>query len=166
MLIKNSEVVSNPWRLVDRDASVDQALALASDHLLVPVQLWLDKREQFDACNKNVGVWLDSDQGPEPLAGLVDQLPLIALNFPVFSDGRPFSSAFILRKHLHYKGELRAIGDVQRDPLYYMSRCGFDSFDVSENVQTEDALRAFNDFSTGYQTSIDQPAPLFRRRLS
>lgn len=164
MLIKNSETVANPWHLLSRDTDLDTALKAAPEYLLVPVQLWLDNREAFAGLDKTVGVWLDSDEAAEALEGAVNELPLIALNFPAFTDGRAFSSAVILRRHLHYTGELRAIGDVQRDLLFYMKRCGFDSFDLAENVKEADALNAFSDFHTSYQETVEEPTPLFRRR--
>jgi uncharacterized protein (DUF934 family) len=91
-------------------------------------------------------------------------LEVIALSFPIFSDGRSYTSARELRSNLGYKGEIRAIGDVLRDQLFYMSRCGFDAFLMREDQNLEGALAAFNDFSEGYQASVDKPIPLFRRR--
>ena len=63
-----------------------------------------------------------------------------------------------------YKGEIRAIGDVLRDQLYYMSRCGFNAFSMRFDQDLEDSANAFKDFKTGYQTGTDEPLPLFRRR--
>ena len=98
---------------------------------------------------------------------------MIAVNFPQFTDGRGYSTARLLRERYGWKGELRAIGDIQRDQLYYLSRCGFDAFLLNDGLDAaqgdslrsvQNALSAFNDFSEAYQTSADQPVPLFRRR--
>ena len=89
---------------------------------------------------------------------------MIAVNFPQFTDGRGYSTARLLRERYGWKGEMRAIGDIQRDQLYYLSRCGFDSFLLNEGFDPQEALTAFNDFSEAYQTAVDQPVPLFRRR--
>ena len=89
---------------------------------------------------------------------------LIALNFPVFSDGRSYTNARELRQQLNYEGEIRAIGDVLRDQLFYMLRCGFNAFEIRHDQDPDLCLAAFNDFQTGYQASIDEPDPLFRRR--
>ena len=94
----------------------------------------------------------------------LNQLALVALNFPVFSDGRSYTNARELREHLHYTGEIRAIGDVLRDQLFYMARCGFDAFSLRHDQDPDDCLLAFGDFSTGYQATITEPDPLFRRR--
>ena len=93
-------------------------------------------------------------------------LELIALNFPSFADGRAYSSARELRNNLGFKGEIRAIGDVLRDQLFYMARCGFDAFLLRDDQNVETALGAFDDFKDGYQVSVDKPLPLFRRRAS
>ena len=112
----------------------------------------------------NIAVWLDSDENPEQITGGVGSLPLIALNFPVFSDGRSYTSARELRQKHAFKGEVRAIGDVLRDQLYYMAQCGFDTFEIRHDQEPELCLDAFKDFETGYQSTITQPTPLFRRR--
>ena len=71
----------------------------------------------------------------------------IAVDFPAFTDGRGYSSARMLRSRLGYKGEIRAVGDVMRDQMFLMSRCGIDSFAVKASKDIEKALGAFDDFS-------------------
>jgi len=88
----------------------------------------------------------------------------IDVNFPKFGDGRGFSIARLLRERYGYKGELRAVGQVARDHLYYMEQCGFDAFLLREGEDVADALAAFDDFSERYQSTVAQPLPLFRRR--
>jgi uncharacterized protein (DUF934 family) len=86
------------------------------------------------------------------------------VRFTSFTDGRGYSIARLLRERYRWRGELRAIGDIQRDQLYYLHRCGFDAFDLRDGEDVETALAAFNDFSEAYQTAVDRPVPLFRRR--
>lgn len=88
----------------------------------------------------------------------------IDVNFPKFGDGRGFSIARLLRERYGYKGELRAVGQVGRDHLYYMEQCGFDAFLLREGEDAAEALAAFDDFSERYQSTVAQPVPLFRRR--
>jgi uncharacterized protein (DUF934 family) len=88
----------------------------------------------------------------------------VEVNFPKFGDGRGFSIARLLRERYGYKGELRAVGQVARDHLYYMEQCGFDAFLLREGEDVAEALAAFDDFSEAYQASVAQPVPLFRRR--
>ena len=101
------------------------------------------------------------------LAALVDRIGprgTIAVNFPKYGDGRGYSIGRLLRERYGYKGELRAVGEVVRDHLFYMESCGFDAFLLREGEDVQDALRAFGDFSEAYQSSAAQPVPLFRRR--
>jgi uncharacterized protein (DUF934 family) len=109
-------------------------------------------------------VLLPPDADPFVLDGRLDGLKAIAIEFPNFKDGRGFSIATILRARLGWRGELRAVGDVSRDRLAYMARCGFDAFQLREGEDAIAALSAFKDFSVAYQGAIDQPLPLFRRR--
>ena len=111
----------------------------------------------------NIAVWLNSDEGVGDLGEGLHGLPLVALNFPVFSDGRAYSKARELRE-IGYKGEVRAIGDVLRDQLFYMSRCGFNAFQLRHDQDPEDCLAAFEDFQTTYTATVTEPVPLFRRR--
>ena len=95
--------------------------------------------------------------------GIAD-FALIAINFPGFMDGRGFSVARLLRERYGFTGELRASGGVIRDQLCYLQRCGFSSFDLDADINIEAAVESLNDFSEGYQISVDLPTPLFRRR--
>ncbi|MFN2332371.1 MAG: DUF934 domain-containing protein [Halomonas sp.] len=82
-----------------------------------------------------LGVWLTPDIGPEFLQPWLPQLDLVALEFPRFTDGRPYSHARLLRTRLGYRGELRAVGDVRRDQIDFMRRCGFDTFELAEGQE-------------------------------
>ncbi|KAF0180111.1 MAG: DUF934 domain-containing protein [Hyphomonadaceae bacterium] len=101
---------------------------------------------------------------PLSLDGLLAGVAVIAVDFPKFSDGRGLSTAALLRRRLGYAGELRAVGDVARDQLFQMARCGFDAFQLRAGQDAEDALRAFTDFGEVYQSATDGHAPIFRRR--
>jgi len=111
-------------------------------------------------------VWLEANEGPEAIADDLQRFTLIAVNFPKFGDGRGYSIARLLRERYGYKGELRAIGDVLHDFLYFMKQCGFDSFALRDDQDVNEALAAFDTFSDGYQTSALRPVPLFRRRFA
>jgi len=167
-LIRDGKVCADTWFLLAADTMGDtQADKLAEhegDDIIVPLSCWLEIREQLMARTGKTGVWLQSNETPAALAADLSQLPLIALNFPVFSDGRPYSSARELRQNMGYEGELRAVGDVLRDQLFYMARCGFNAYALREDQDPEIALAALHDFRDGYQASVDRPVPLFRRR--
>jgi len=161
-LIKNGAVVNDSWHVLDKDATLDGLPN--SDSIIVPLALWLEHSHALKARDGGLGVWLDSDEEVESIAGDLDQFQVIALNFPVFSDGRNYSNARLLRDRYQYQGEVRAIGDVLRDQLFFMQRCGFDAFALRADRNAEEALESLKVFSNCYQAATDQPLPLFRRR--
>jgi uncharacterized protein (DUF934 family) len=110
-------------------------------------------------------VVLQPTDDPRSLAERLPGLKLIAVNFPKYSDGRGYSIGRLLRERYGYKGELRAIGVVARDHLQLMAQCGFDSFQLREGEDAQEALKGLDDFSEAYQANAAQAAPLFRRRV-
>ncbi|WP_263142798.1 DUF934 domain-containing protein [Pseudomonas sp. RIT-PI-AD] len=161
-IIKNGQVIDETWHLLPKDATLE---GLSNcDDLIVPLALWREHAHALKARDGGLGVWLDADEEIEEIADTLDSFQVIALNFPAFTDGRHSSTAYLLRQRYGYKGEVRAIGDVLRDQLFALRRCGFDAFAVREDRDPYDALKAFEDFSEVYQASSDQPLPLFRRR--
>lgn len=145
------------WTLI-KDTSGD----LPGGPLILPLALWLKRRIEhhpvFDA------VWLGPDDEVESLAPWLNRLPMIALQFPNFRDGRAYSQAYLLRTRLGWAGELRAVGDVLRDQLSHMRQCGFDAFAVREDKCADDALKGLAGMSVTYGRSAIEPRPLFRRR--
>lgn len=158
--IRNGEpqlLADDDWQLVRDTASV-----VPDGLLILPLNAWLERQAlQPDACD---GLWLGPDDEVEPLQPWLPHLPLIAVDFPSFRDGRGYSQAYLLRTRLGWKGELRAIGDVLRDQLSHMRQCGFDSFAVREDKCAEDALKGLAGMSVLYGRSVIEPRPLFRRR--
>ncbi len=98
-----------------------------------------------------VGVSLQPTEGPDALAGLLPRLALIVIDFPKVGEGRGFSVAQLLRQRHRYTGELRARGALKRDQLYFLARCGFDSFDLDPAEDLTASLAAFDTFSVAYQ---------------
>jgi uncharacterized protein (DUF934 family) len=159
LIIKNGEILKDNWEVIAKDTSSIPA----GNNLILPLALWLQERVALDV-RSDIGLWFDSEDFPTAeMAPAFKTLSLIAVNFPVFSDGRGFSIARLLRERFGYQGELRAVGYVLRDQLCFMKRCGFNSFMLPENKDPEAALASLNDFTEYYQTSVDQPEPLFRR---
>lgn len=165
-LIKERRIVADNWRLLRRGPSGELPEVPQSGDAIVPLALWLQRREAFLAYPGRIGLWLDANEGPEAVSGDLPRFQVIAVNFPKFGDGRAYSIARLLRERYGYKGELRAIGDVLHDHLHFMAQCGFDAFALREDQDPQAALGAFDDFSDGYQTSALRPVPLFRRRLA
>jgi uncharacterized protein (DUF934 family) len=109
-------------------------------------------------------VRLEPTDDPAAVAGQLAGARRVEVNFPKFGDGRGFSIGRLLRERYGYKGELRAVGQITRDHLFFLESCGFDAFELREGEDAAEALAAFDDFSEAYQASPARPAPLFRRR--
>ena len=93
----------------------------------------------------------------------LERLQLVEVNFPVFGDGRGYSSARILRE-AGYAGELRAVGEVLIDQIAAMRRCGFDAFAPDLPLDPGDAEAAFSRFTQVYQPAADGHAPIWQLR--
>lgn len=164
IISRDGTISADTWVVVPRPADGD-ALSIPDQPALIPADLWLAGKEHFEG-RDDIGVWFDSHDEPEILDGLVNELKLIAVNFPKFSDGRGYSIARLLRERFGYQNELRAIGDVLLDQLQFMKRCGFDSYALREYKDATKAARSLSFFSQGYQAATDTDMPLFRRRAS
>lgn len=151
-------VTQDHWTLVR-----DSEGALPAGRLILPLAGWrqLQAGEQRMSLH---GLWLGPDDDVESLELWLSVVPLIALDFPSFRDGRGYSQAYLLRTRLGWQGELRAIGDVLRDQLSHMRQCGFTSFAVREDKCATDALKGLSGMSVVYGRSAIEPRPLFRRR--
>jgi len=155
-LIKNRRVVVDTWRLL----SPEDAVPLEGN-VIVALAVWREQRAALNDRDGLTGVWLTPADEPSEIGDLP---PLIAVHFPAFTDGRGYSTARLLRQRYGFTGELRAFGDVLRDQLFELARCGFDSFVLRDDQDAAEALRAFNDFSETYQAAADRGA-LFDRRF-
>lgn len=162
-IIKDKAIVSDDWNLLKlADGETPDSVSVPAGRQIVPLQVWLAQKSAL-AARTDIGVWIASDERPEQLKEDAAALPLVAVDFPNFADGRGYSIAYNLRARLGFAGELRAVGDVLRDQLFYMARVGFNAFATREDRDIEDELKGLTDFSEVYQTSWDQKVPLFRR---
>jgi uncharacterized protein (DUF934 family) len=162
-IIKNRTIVNDDWTVVRaaEDGTLPAVDTLPAGKVLVPLALWQAAREELTASRSaaEIAVWLAADSEPADIVGDFDKIALIGVDFPVFRDGRGYSIG-----RYGYKGEIRAIGDVLRDQLTFMFRCGFDAYAVRADKDLHDALKAFDEFTVQYQGAVDNPSPLFRRR--
>lgn len=163
MIIRDRTIVEDDWQVLRlRDQETPETTMVPDGKIIVPFKVWLAQRATLLLRN-DIGVWFASDERPEDLAEDVHRFTVIAVDFPKFSDGRSYSIAYNLRARLEYSGELRAIGDVLRDQLFYLRRVGFDVLEPRPDRKIDDALKGLDDFSEVYQISFDQKQPLFRR---
>lgn len=140
-LIRDGQFIDDCWRWLDAGEAPAPA---PGERLILPSAVWQAHRPGLDAAR--AGVWLAPDDDLAPLLPWLATIPLIAIRFPVFTDGRGYSLARLLRGRHGYAGELRAVGDVLRDQLYFLQRAGFDSFALRADQPAEEALAAFRDY--------------------
>lgn len=155
---KALQIVDDDWKLVADEAD------LPAGAVIISVARWRKERDLLLVRSGKLGLKVSGDTPLTDIAGDLQHFPLIALEFPKFGDGRCFSQARLLRERHGYTGELRAVGDVQRDQLYFMRRCGIDSFAVRADKDIEDALNAFKEFTVRYQPAGDDAQPIYRYR--
>lgn len=114
------------WVILDATASIPE-----EGRAFLPFARWLAERDGLAGDPRPLGVLVKPGDDPEKLGPDLDRLAAIAIDFPAFTDGRGFSYARVLREHLGYQGELRAIGNVLLDQIPLMIRCGIDAFVVT-----------------------------------
>lgn len=167
LIIKNRAVVEDDWVVIaaDEEGGFPLPEALPSGPVIVPLSYWKTHGDALSATHgkASLAIWLAGDDEPADAVPYFDAVTLLAVHFAVFRDGRGISTARLLRERHGWKGEIRAIGDVLRDQLYFMARCGIDSFAVRADKDIHDALHAFGELTLPYQGAFDEPRPLFRR---
>ena len=165
LIIKDRNVVTDPWLRLELNADGGIPAAPPSRDIIVPLAMWREQRVHLLVRPARLGVWLDSHEEPAAIAEDLKLFGVVAVNFPTFGDGRGFSTARLLRERFGWKGELRAVGDIFRDQLFFLASCGFDAFALREGEDPREALAGFRVFSDPYQASVERPLPLFRRRF-
>lgn len=161
-LIKNGQLVADPWQAIGNEDPLPE-----DAHALISLERWQEDKEVLKVRTAGLGLQLRSDQSLPQVSADLPSFSLIALEFPKFTDGRAYSNARLLRERYSFSGELRAVGNVLRDQLLFMQRCGFDAFELPEDAPVEAWLKALEDFSVWYQPATDNRAPAssLRRRL-
>ncbi len=149
-LVKNGELVTSAFV----DASGADVLP-ATGPIIVSLEQWKAKRDELTSRGTPLGIRLHSDQPPELIAADLQRFAVVALEFPKFRDGRAYSYARLLRERYGFKGELRAVGEVLLEQLFFMLRTGFDAFDIQSADPLKDYRTALADFSVWYQPAAD-----------
>jgi uncharacterized protein (DUF934 family) len=166
-IIRDRAIVEDDWSRLD-----DAAPLPAAGKRIVSYARWQADKAALKA-RGSIGVALPPTLDVAELKDDVAALALVAVPFNFIQpkpeggrtfDGRGYSQARALRERLGFKGEIRATGDVFRDAMFYMQRCGVNAFELHPGQDLQDALGAFADFSFGYQGAADDPTPIFRRR--
>ena len=162
-ILKNGQVHEDAWQVLRPEAEADLGNVTVPDgQWLVPFALWQAQQSTLQL-RQDIAVWLSPNDDLIAVAKHFTQWPLLAIDFPKFTDGRGYSIAWRIRNHYNYTGELRAIGNVLVDQLFFMLRVGFDTLALDPRVSATTAERHLAPFPDTYQGSTDNPEPLFRR---
>ncbi len=164
-LIKHGVATTDSWQILDLAAGESpETVALPDGDIIFPLAVWQARKDEI-VSRPTIGLLLQPADRVEDVAGDLASFNLIAVNFPKFVDGRGYSTAALLRQRYGYTGELRAVGDVLHDQLFFMRRVGFDSYALKEGKSLDYAIAAgFKPFTEAYQGATDQAQPHFRRR--
>ena len=162
-IIKNREIIEDQWTSIDNP---EQDLATTDDNtnIIVALAYWLENKTSLTARTGKVGVLLQGSDEPELFHQELSNIDLIAIDFPKFGDGRGYSIARLLSERYGYQQEIRAVGDVLRDQLRFMERCGFNAYALRADRSMEDALASFNAISIDYQSDVSEKKPIYNRR--
>ncbi|MGH1430698.1 MAG: DUF934 domain-containing protein [Neptuniibacter sp.] len=155
-LLINREVVADNWTLINEE-TLDQA-----GDIIVPLALYSENRDSFENREGQLAIQVNGDDDLDELLSNLDKFPLIAVDFPAFRDGRGFSIARLLVR-AGYKGEIRATGDVGRDRIAYMERCGFTAIQISDEIYKDEMLSAFTEVSNYYQSATDSNRAVYHQ---
>jgi uncharacterized protein (DUF934 family) len=158
-LIRNGAVIEDRFRVLADDAALPEG-----EPVIVSLKRWTVERDTLLARNAPVGVALKSSEAPALLAPDLARIAVIAIEFPVFRDGRGFSYAHRLRAQLGFEGELRAVGHLLPDQAQFLVRCGFDTIAIKDNAKLSDWQRGLSEISVWYQPAADARVPVLALR--
>jgi uncharacterized protein (DUF934 family) len=169
-ILRRREIVEDEWcYLEELPGGADGLRAAASAAGAAPVALIVPAAELTSASDSwrawpgRLGVRVDAAARVEEIAGELARIELVALSFPGPGEGRGYSYARLLRERYAFTGELRAIGAVKCDQIFFMARSGFDSFELAPGEEFEAALRALSRFTVAYAPGAALPSILAQR---
>lgn len=147
---------------------IDGTQIPATGKVLLPLPVWLANKAQLASriAAGEVAILLTTHEPIEHLAEAfpdINTLPMIAVYVQIFADGRNFTLGNLLRTRYGFKNELRAVGDIMRDQLFFLKQSGFNSYEIKADRNAEEAIASLGDFSQPYQGSVNDPNPVWRR---
>jgi uncharacterized protein (DUF934 family) len=160
-ILRAGEVVEDNWKVIEDGRTEIES---SGGKVIVTLARWRAEREALLSAHAAVGVLVPNTADIEAVYPEVSERPLIALQFPAFTDGRALSQAVVLRKRLGFKAELRAVGDVIRDLVFWLGRCGFDSIVPRKDQKLEECRAALRELTVAYQAAADEHTPAWIRR--
>jgi uncharacterized protein (DUF934 family) len=159
-LVKNARITTDLFVHV-----ADGAELPGDGDILVSAQRLLEDPDALLKRASKVGVIWPNNRSVDDLVPYLDRLAAVALVFPSFRDGRAYSQARLLRERHGFDGELRATGQVLRDQFVFMSRAGFDTFEVKKDADADAFAETMKRYSVFYQPTGDGRVAAFNRRM-
>ena len=166
LIIKQRRIETDSWQLLKPAADGSAPPVPPAGDVIVPLALWLEQRDALLSRAGAARRVARQRRGAGAIADDLKNFGVVAVNFrAVRRRPRLFARRGCCANATAGAASCAPIGDVLRDQLFYLSRCGFDAFDLRADQDLQAALAAFDDFSDAYQASVDRPLPLFRRRF-
>ena len=159
-LVKNGKITDDVFAVAADDAEIPEDGAL-----IISAARFLENPEALSRRVGRTGVIRPNNRDLDDLVPYLDRLALVALVFPTFRDGRAYSQARLLRERYGYHGEMRATGQVLRDQFLFMTRAGFDAFEVKKPADAEAFAGTVQRYSVFYQPTGDGRLTALHRRM-
>lgn len=143
-IIKDKKIIEDDWSHLADD------VAIHSGNITISLSRWKKTPLLLSHHLQKIGIRLSPADPIEDIENMRDdltKLSLIGLEFPVFTDGRLFSYAQLLRSHYHFEGEIRAMGHYMPDQVFYLSRVGVNAFQLPNTATLKLALSTMDDFT-------------------
>jgi len=144
-LIKGRALAANDWKLAGAED------AQGASHLILPLEDYLKAMQAGEPADQRAPLLKAENLDVSLLQPWLDKVPLVAVNFTTTGDGRGFTQARLLRGRFGYHGELRAVGKIRVDQMYFLARCGFDAFELLDEEDPDTAIAQLDRFSVAYQ---------------
>lgn len=162
-LIKNGKIEPDDFELFDAQLllGTDEMVPPDNQNWIISFETWRKNIPQLMSRKHPIAILISSDTEINDILlektafNNTEYIAFIAIDFPVYTDGRGYSIAQALRNLIHWQGELRAVGDVLIDIVFYLARCGFNSFLIKDGHDPKLALSALNTFTNSYQKSYE-----------
>jgi uncharacterized protein (DUF934 family) len=147
-LIKGRKVVANQWVIAGEAGSE------AATHLILPLADYFNAVDAGEPADRRAPLLKAENHDVSPLEPYLKKVPLIAVNFASTGDGRGYTQARLLRERHGYHGEMRAVGKIRVDQMFFLARCGFDAFELLDDEDAAVAIAQFDRFSVSYTTGV------------
>jgi uncharacterized protein (DUF934 family) len=150
-LIKGRRLATaNEWTVAGAEGAPADAT-----HLILPLADYIRAIEAGEPANRRAPLLTAENVDVSPLVPYLEHVPLVAVNFTTTGDGRGYTQARILRERYRYRGELRAVGKIRADQMFFLARCGFDAFELLDDEDPEIAIAQLDRFSVAYQRGVE-----------